>query len=408
MLEYYSELRQEDGLAHEDAIRDSVASILISPDFCYRMDLLDQGREWGGPPAPSGSADTRPLSDFALASRLSYFLWSSMPDEELLARAAAGGLGDRAVLLREASRMLRDDRVVGLATEFVGNWLGFRRFEQHNAVDRGRFPAFDDDLRRSMFLEPVRFVADMIRFDRSVLDFLYGRHTFVNSTLARHYGMAGVEGDPDRWIRFEDARRHGRGGLLPMAVFLTKNSPGLRTSPVQRGYWLVRRVLGEAIPPPPPDVPELPEDEASSDAPLREMLSSHRANPACGSCHSRFDSFGLAFEAYGPVGESRLEDLAGRRVDTEALFPDGSTGSGLEGVLGYIRKRRQDDFLENLSRKLLAYALSRSLLLSDEPLVEQMHANLAADGYRFASLVETIVTSPQFLNRRRSDRMEGD
>ena len=194
--------------------------------------------------------------------------------------------------------------------------------------------------------------------------------------------------------------RYGRGGLLPMSVFLTQNAPGLRTSPVKRGYWVVRRVLGEAIPPPPPNVPELPQDEAKLDLPLREMLAKHRENPSCAACHARFDSFGLAFEGYGPIGERRSKDLGGRPVDTQAVFPGGREGTGFEGVQTYIREHRQNDFIDNLSRKLFAYSLGRSLLLSDEPAIERMKTTLAANGYRFDSLVETIVTSPQFLNKR--------
>ena len=408
LLGYYETLRENGGLTHEEAVRDSVVSVLMSPDFCYRMDLLDAGaeptlsRETRPESKPSEPAAARPLSPYSLASRLSYFLWSSMPDDELLSRAAAGDLQETQVLIAQVRRMLKDKRTRELATEFAGNWLDFRRFEQHNGVDRERFPSFDDELRQSMFEEPVRFVEDMIRNNRSVLDLLYGDHTFVNPSLALHYDIPEVNGDENNWVRVDAAGRYGRGGLLPMSVFLTQNSPGLRTSPVKRGYWVVRRVLGEVIPPPPAAVPELPEDEAKTDLALREMLASHRANPACASCHERFDSFGLAFEAYGPVGETRTEDLAGRPVDTAADFPDGTRGSGLEGVLDYIRKRRQTDYLDNLSRKMLAYALSRSLQLSDEPVTERMQANLAANDYRFGSLIETVVTSQQFLNRRTS------
>ena len=185
-----------------------------------------------------------------------------------------------------------------------------------------------------------------------------------------------------------------------MAAFLTHNSPGLRTSPVKRGYWVARRVLGEVIPPPPPTVPELPKDEAKLELPLREMLAKHRDNAACSSCHARFDSFGLTFEGYGPVGETRAKDLAGRDIDAQAVFPGGTQGAGLAGLQNYIRDKRETDFLDNLSRKMLVYALGRSLLLSDEPLIERINAKLAANGHRFSTLVETIVTSPQFLKKR--------
>jgi hypothetical protein len=324
-----------------------------------------------------------------------------MPDEELLARAAAGDLQKPDVLAAQARRMLKDDRARGLAIDFAGNWLDFRRFEENNTVDRERFPSFNNELREAMFQEPVRFIEDVIRSDRSVLDLLYANHTFVNPVLAKHYGMREV--DADKWIRVDDARQYGRGGLPSMAVFLTQNAPGLRTSPVKRGYWVVRRLLGETIPPPPATVPELPSDEAKLDMPLRELLAKHRENPSCASCHARFDSLGLVFEGYGPIGERRSRDLAGRPVDSRAVFPGGSEGAGLEGLQDYIRAHRQKDFLDNLSRKLLAYALGRSLQLSDEPAIEMMQTTLAANGYRFTPLVEAIVRSPQFLNRRSPD-----
>src|SRR5437773_815186 len=251
-----------------------------------------------------------------------------------------------------------------------------------------------------MFEEPIRFVEDLIRNDRSILDLLYANYTFVNPVLARHYAMPEIAGDANKWVRVDDAARYGRGGLLPMAVFLTQNAPGLRTSPVKRGYWVVRRVLGETIPPPPATVPVLPDDEAKLDLPLRDMLAKHRENPVCASCHARFDSLGLAFEGYGPIGEKRTKDLAGHPVDTQAVFPGGSQGTGFEGVQAYIREHRQKDFTDNLSRKLLAYGLGRSLQLSDEPAIERMQVKLAANGYSFTPLVETIITSPQFLNKR--------
>jgi hypothetical protein len=329
-----------------------------------------------------------------------------MPDDELLRHAAAGDLQRPEILLAQTRRMLQDRRVCGMATEFGGNWLDFRRFETNNTVDRDRFPSFNNQLREAMFQEPIRFIQDAINNNRSVLDMLYGNYTFVNPVLARHYGMPEVKGSEDTWVRVDDATKFDRGGLLPMAVFLTQNSPGLRTSPVKRGYWVVRRVLGEVIPPPPPVVPELPNDESKTDLPLRDVLAKHRANPVCASCHARFDVFGLAFEGYGPVGEARTKDLAGRPVDTNAVFPGGSQGSGAEGVRTYIREHRQADFVDNLSRKLLAYSLNRSLQLSDEALIDRMKTRLTAKEYRMNTLIETIVASPQFLNKRNPDLRE--
>jgi len=414
LLAFYRSLRDTKNLTHEEAMRDSIVSVLMSPYFCYRLDLADGARKSARPAPSPVAADTpsaaaanrvqgTPLSDYALASRLSYFLWSTMPDAELLARAAAGGLRKDTVLRAQVRRMLKDDRARGLATEFGGNWLDVRRFEESNTVDRERFPDFTNELRQAMFEEPIRFIGDMIRNDRPILNLLYGTYTFVNPILARHYGMPEVTGGPDHWVRVDAAREYQRGGLLPMAAFLTQNAPGLRTSPVKRGYWVARRVLGEVIPPPPPVVPELPNDEAKLDLPLREVLAQHRSNPACAACHARFDAFGLTLENYGPVGEARTKDLAGHPVDTQTSFPGGSQGKGLSGLQTYIQTNREKDFLDNFSRKLLVYALGRSLLLSDEPLIQRMNTRLAASGYRIGEVIDAIVTSPQFLNRRTAD-----
>ncbi|WP_202973948.1 DUF1592 domain-containing protein [Fimbriiglobus ruber] len=389
---FYRSLRAE-GLGHEDAVRDTLAGILMSPHFCFRVDL----------PVSTGTTTpgrTEALSDEALANRLSYFLWSSMPDRELLECAAKGTLHRPEVLVAQTRRMLRDDRARGLATQFGGSWLDFRRFDEHNAVDRGRFPQFDNELRQAMYEEPMRFLLDLIQNDRSVLDCLNGRHTFVNASLARHYGMPAPAGKGE-WIRIEDATKYGRGGLLPMAVFATKNAPGLRTSPVKRGYWVVTRLLGEKIPAPPPNVPELPADEKKlGSLTLRETLARHREDMSCATCHARFDSFGLAFEGFGPIGERRTADLAGHAVDTRVSFPGGAEDDGISGLRGYLSERRRDDFLDNLCRKLLAYALGRSLMLSDDPTITAMRTRLSRDDYRFGGLIETIVTSPQFLTRR--------
>ena len=380
LIVYYHKLRQKNELSHDDAIRDSIVSVLMAPDYLYRIDLQD-----------STSNGVKPLSANALANRLSYFLWSSMPDAELLKHATAGDLQRHDVMRAQTRRMLKDARVRNLATEFTANWLDFRRFENFNSVDRTRFPTFTNDLREAMFQEPIRFIEDVIRNNRPVFDLVYGTHTFVNAPLAKHYSMPEVQD----WTLIADATPYGRGGLLPMSVFLTNTSPGLRTSPVKRGFWIVHRLLGETIPPPPAVVPELPQDESTSDKPLREVLAQHRSNPLCAGCHAKFDVFGLALEGYGPVGEARTKDLAGRPIDASANFPGGIEGSGLKGVKDFIRDHRETNFIDGLSRKLVAYGLSRSLQLSDEPLIERM-----AKQNRFDTLIESIVTSPQFLNQR--------
>ncbi|MGH7138522.1 MAG: DUF1592 domain-containing protein, partial [Pirellulales bacterium] len=224
LLAFYRQLRQDDGLQHEEAMRDAVASVLLSPYCCYRFDLAEPGEA------------VQALSDYELASRLSYFLWSSMPDDELFGLAASGKLHDPEVLVSQARRMLRDRRVWGLAVQFAGSLFDFRRFDEHNSVDRERFATFTDELRQAMYEEPLRFFVALAGENGSVLDLLYGDYTYVNAPLAKHYGMPEGEAEVDGWWRVDGAGQYGRGGLLPMAVFLTKNAPGLRTSPVKRGY----------------------------------------------------------------------------------------------------------------------------------------------------------------------------
>jgi hypothetical protein len=301
--------------------------------------------------------------------------------------------------------MLQDPRIRALAVEFGGNWLDFRDFKQIGTVDRERFPSFSDELKEAMFEEPVRFLLDVFRHNRSILDFVYARDTFVNPILARHYGMPPGGSDASVWVRVPDADRYDRGGLLPMAAFLTKNAPGLRTSPVKRGYWVAKNILGDQIPPPPPVVPELPADEAKMDLPLRQMLEQHRANPSCAACHARFDSFGLAFETFDPVGRRRTHDLGGHAVDARATFPGGIEGEGLQGIRQYIRNHRENDFVRGFISKLLAYALGRSLALSDDVLIQEVGSKLAGDGCCFETVIESIVTSRQFLNRRGREQL---
>lgn len=418
LLAYYKSARAE-GLNHEAAVRETVTSILISPDVLYRVDQAPGP----GPQAPDSASakatgerpsskppslqGSKPLSDYALASRLSYFLWASMPDDKLLARAAAGDLHQPAVLMAEARRMLQDPRARALAVEFGGNWLNFRGFNDIGTVDHGRFPEFTNDLKAAMFEEPVRLLMDVFQKNRSVLDLVYGTDTFVNAPLAKHYGMpfdfaqgkpapSGVEG----WVHVTDANKDDRGGLLPMAAFLTKNAPGLRTSPVKRGNWVVKNVLGERISPPPPGVPQLPQDETKLELSLRDTMARHRSDPLCSGCHAKFDAMGLVFEGFGPTGEKRTKDLAGRTVDISAVFPGGSQGAGVGGLREYIRGHRQDDFVKNLSEKLLVYALGRSLMLTDEPLIQDIGRKMTAGGYHFSTLIESIVTSRQFTTRR--------
>ena len=407
--ETYRSLREREMLSHEDAIRDSIAGVLMSPDFSYRLVLNATPQE-----AASKVEGTAPLTDYELASRLSYFLWASIPDKELLQHAAAGDLHQVSVLTSQVRRMMKDSKIRGLATEFLGNWLDFRRFEEHNAVDRERFPVFNNELRQAMYEEPIRFFIDLAERDGSLTDFIGANHTFANPSLAAHYGFdvtrfsakksASSETD-NEWLRFDDVALQGRGGLLPMAVFLTKNSPGLRTSPVKRGYWVVRRLLGEHIPAPPPNVPELPKAEADfGDLTLSQLMANHRDHAACAGCHQKFDSFGLVFEGYGPVGEKRELDLGGHPVQNHAIFPDGSDGDGLESLRTYLRSNRRDEFIDTFVRQTFAYGLGRSVQLSDSVAIESTKEMLREKNYPLSTLLEAVVTSPQFVNKRVDER----
>ena len=390
LLAFYRELRARHELDHEPALRDLFVALLVSPRFSYRVVRSEPGRA------------THRLDGFELASRLSYFLWSSLPDQELSRLAAVNQLSRPEVLKQQVKRMLEDPRSEALSTEFLGQWLGVRQFENFNGVDRKRFPSFTATLRKSMYQEPVRYFRDMVKHNGSLVSLIGGRHAIVNRALAEHYGLPVPDGMSEAaWFRVERADQQGRGGLLPMGVFLTSNSSGLRTSPVRRGYWVVHRLLGEHIPPPPPKVPDLPADEADlGDVTLRELLVRHRKVAACATCHARFDSFGLVFEGYGPVGKRRVKDGGGRPVDVRAEFPDGRRGNGLEGLRQHLVQTRREQFIDNVVRRLFAYALGRRLMLSDRRIVESMNDELAGDGYRFRGLVERIVLSRQFLEKR--------
>lgn len=392
LLDFYRDLRSSEGLSHEDAIRDSIVAILMSPAFLYRTDLISLTPEVAAYPPED------------LASRLSFFLWASQPDaatvKALQESVDLQGRISSEQIFMQMQAMLSDPRITGLSTEFAANWLDIRRFQEHNSVDRERFSQFTPELREAMFQEPLLLFQHLVSSNGSLLDLLDCDYTFVNSELAAHYGLP-AELPDGSWGRVDGIQQAGRGGLSGMAVFLTKNSPGLRTSPVKRGYWVVRRLLGERIPAPPPNVPELPQDESiPGDRSLRMILQQHRDHIACAGCHDRFDAIGLAFESFGPIGERRTADLGGRPIDDSVVFPGDVAGSGLAGLNQYLMQNRREEFVDNFCRKLLSYALGRSLMLSDELLVERMKRDLMADNYRVQTLFRCIVASPQFLNRQ--------
>jgi hypothetical protein len=264
-------------------------------------------------------------------------------------------------------------------------------------------------LLASMFEEPVRYLTDIIQHNRPIWQLIEGTDALVDRRLAEHYGfieegaveLPGPFLADNQWQRIRDVTNCGRGGILTMGVFLTKNSPGLRTSPVKRGSWVVRQLLGERIPPPPPTVPELPNDEASlHDQTLRTALARHREHASCAGCHDRFDALGLVFEGFDPVGRHRDHDLLGREIDDSATFPDGISRQGVSGLKDYLLGERRRDFVENFCRKLLSFGLGRSLYLSDDLTVAELVRKLEAEQGQIAPLIEAIVTHDSFLKVR--------
>ena len=381
---------QPTSLGIEQAVRATVVRILVSPHFCYLADAVPAGNGF------------KPLPDLALASRLSFFLWSSVPDAELLTLAEAGQLNNEATLKAQTRRMLQDPKVSGFALEFFGQWLNYRDFRQAEAVNRSVFPAFDDPLKQAMFEEPTRFVTHVLQHDLPVTELLRSDTTFVNKRLAQHYGLP-FDG-PDEWRLTTGLHQRGRGGLLGMAVFLTKNSQPQRTSPVKRGFWVVHKLLGEHIPPPPPDVAVLPAKETDTDGKtMRQLLAAHTEDIKCARCHVRFDPIGLAMEGFDSIGRSRAKDLAGRVIDNVVQLPSGGQAQGVSEFSDYLAKHRRSDFTKTLNRKLLGFALGRSLQLSDLVLLEKMEATLLETEDRCMPLFEAVVTSPVFRNQRCRD-----
>jgi len=386
LREFYESRRKEQQVLHEDAIRTLLVRILVSPKFLYRIER------------PVGHKQAVPISDWELASRLSYFLWSSLPDERMKILAAAGRLRDPMVLTSETERMLVDPRVQALSVEFAGQWLQTRGFAEHAGKSETRFPTYTPDLRRTLNEEPVRFMTDMIQNNRSVLELIRAQHTFLNEELAHHYNISGVEGDA--WRRADGVDRHGRGGILAMGSVLARQSGALRTSPVLRGTWVVETLLGRDIPNPPDEVPQLAEDGANKEGlSMRQLVWQHRADPACASCHEKIDPYGFTLERYDPIGRLRDHDPSGNSIDAHADLSDGSTLQGLSGLQDYLLDHKEE-FLRQFSRKLLGYALGRTVELSDETLLAEMHDQLISNEYRFSAAVLAIVQSDQFRKHR--------
>ena len=381
----YQELRKQE-LPHDLAVRRLIARVLVSSAFLYRGEKAVAGEK------------AAPVNDWELATRLSFFLWSSAPDAELRAIAASGKLHEPEVLATQMRRMVKDAKSERLAREFGCQWLHVRDVAILDEKSERHFPTFLS-LRGAMQEEAERFFTDLFQQDRPVLSLIDADHAFVNGPLARHYGLK-VAGEG--WQRVDGVRAQGRGGVLAFAATLAKQSGASRTSPILRGNWLSEVLLGEKLPRPPKGVPILPET-APQGLTERQLIEKHSSDPACARCHQRVDPFGFALEGFDAIGRTRSKDAAGLDIDTRTVLPGGMSVDGLNGLRDYLLTRRQDDFLRQFSRKLLGYSLGRAVQLSDKPLLDAMVARLKNGEGRVGGALELIVLSSQFREVRGRD-----
>ncbi|RBP36082.1 cytochrome c [Roseimicrobium gellanilyticum] len=377
------------GLDRESAAREVVARVLVSPHFLFKTELSPVAA-----PEPESPATDHPVSAWELASRMSYFLWSSKPDEQLRKVASDGSLLKPEVREAQVRRMLRSPKAQAMAKEFMGQWLEFSGFEKHSAVDGKKFPEFTPELREDLYEETLTFFAHLIREDRPVREIINADYTFLNERLAKFYGVPGVTGEQFKQV---SVTAQNRGGLLGMGSVLIKTSRSHRTSPVLRGNWLLQSVLGTPVPPPPADVPELKE-HGPTPATVREMLEQHRASKACSSCHDRIDPLGFALENFDALGRFRDKDEAGLPLDTSAQVKS-TKFTGFAGLREYLASH-ESQFSSQFARKLLGYALGRSVQPSDKQLLKAITAKTMASDSHFSAAVLEIVNSRQFLNRR--------
>jgi len=382
-MEFYRKARPEEGF--DAGIQAALSAVLVSPQFLFRIE-----------PDP---ADIRPgtayrVSDVELASRLSFFLWSSIPDDELLDTAIRGELRKPRVLEKQARRMLADERSRNLASNFAEQWLYLRNLESITP-DLRLFPDFDDNLRQAFRKETELFFASILREDRSVLDLLKADYTYLNERLAKHYGIPGVYGSRFRRVSLD--KESERGGLLRQGSVLTVTSYATRTSPVLRGKWILENILGTPPPPPLPNVPALKDNTVSSTLSVRERLAEHRANSACASCHNLMDPVGFSLESFDAVGRWRtLEE--GQPIDASGGLPDGSRFTGVSGLeQGLLR--RPEIFAGTLTEKLLTFALGRGVEYYDAPAIRKIVRQAKGDDFRFTSIILGIVNSAPFTMR---------
>ena len=374
----------------DNGIRLALQKILVSPEFMFRL-------EYDPPDVNPG--ESYPISDLELASRLSFFLWSSIPDEELLDAAVAGMLSQPDVLEQQINRMLADPKSQQLVINFAGQWL-FLRNMARVLPDPLAFPSFDDNLRDALQKETEMVIETMLREDRSVVELLDSDFTFINERLARHYGIEGIYGTEFRRIEITDERRKG---LLGQGSILTVTSYPNRTAPTIRGKWVLEQLLGTPPPPPPPNVPSLKDDGSTKNLTMRERMELHRANPSCAVCHKVMDPLGFALENFDGLGRWRETFGVGTaNIDASGVLPDGTNFDGPTG-LREILLSKQDLFVETFTERLLTYALGRGLEYYDNPVIRKIRHDAEAENYRWSAIINGIVNSVPFKMRRASE-----
>ena len=383
LLAFYQTGRRNNG-SFEAGIQFALRGILANPKFVFRAEA---------DPANVAPGATYRLGDYELASRLSFFLWSSIPDDELLTLAEKGRLRNAAVLEQQVRRLLADPRSQALEHDFAAQWLQLRNLRSAGP-DKDEFPDFDDNLRKAFEQETELFFESIVREDRNVVDLLTADYTFLNERLAKHYRIPNVYGSHFRRVALPDAARRG---LLGHGSILTVTSHADRTSPVVRGKWILDNLLGVPPPPPPPTVPPLPEGDEAATLPMRERMEQHRKNPSCASCHKIMDPIGLALENFDAVGAWRVRD-AGRTIDATGQLMDGTKVDGPVSLRQALLKR-PEGFVGTLTAKLLTYALGRRLEYYDMPVVRRIVSDAARRDYRFSSIVMGVVTSTPFQMR---------
>ncbi len=387
----FVDLAEQNGDSFERGIQLAVQAVLVSPQFLFRVELDRRPKK--GDKDASGS---HPINDFELASRLSYFLWSSMPDEELYQLALNKKLREGDTLEKQTRRMLRDPKAKALVENFADQWLQIRNLKTISP-DLGRFPTFDEPLRWAMLRETELFFEAVLREDRSLLDFLDADFSFVNERLAKHYGLESVQGAEFRRVKFRPGDH--RGGVLTHASVLAVTSNPTRTSPVKRGKWILEQVLGTPPPPPPPNVPDLKDEkETKLSGSLRQRMEQHRANPSCAACHARMDPLGFGFENYDAIGAWREKD-GEFPVDPSGLLPSGQSFKGPDGLKA-ILKSKEKEFVRCVSEKMLTYALGRGVEEADQCVMDRIVDAMARDHHKFSTLVIEIVKSEPFQRRK--------